>query len=712
MSRRVSFPRVLTAAGLVALASCGGPTAATPPSRPAEAPSPAGTAPSTAPATPRRVESLVDVVPRDAVLAASVPGADALLAGAAPAVREALLAEVAAVLAGQSGLSPDLARDLTASFDGAAVFAAGDAVRGGALGALLEQGCAAARFRDGAPVERVLKELPLEAGEGGVFAIRGDKDGVVAHGAWLAEPRVALLCARPEPLARALRVAERREASFRTSALFQAERAQDPWLAADLHRLSGSGAAGPEPGSRLFMALPVRQGASALHVELAVHGPGYPALGTVLAATDHGAVAKLPAGALMTLGLSLQRPPGKTVSDVLGAFNGLAGGPAAAAAAGALAEIGLELGDLDRALGGEAAIGIYRDPKHKLTLAGGLTGGQRDEALRHSAVLIALATADEAAQKKVFGAVAAQMKRTSKKLRVKPGSLAQDLEDGNELRAEARQGFVLIGAGDRKYLAQVAARFGKEKESLAASPSFAEARADAKAASHLQMYIDRQALAGLLDGAAAASFGALGGSPTLLSLALAPSDRGLELTLSGHGGVEILGAGAALAVYGVRRYITSAKTAEAKNTVLAMARSAAGAFERAAGAAGAKKAGPPSRALCKSATPVPAAVPPGTRYTPSASPGKDFNQGDDASGWRCLRFGVEAPFYYRYDYRAGSGYKGPARGGPDPGKDGFEVSAEGDLDGDGETSLFTRTGKIENGKLVLSPQIFISNEQE
>ncbi|WP_438010832.1 hypothetical protein WME89_20535 [Sorangium sp. So ce321] len=710
MSRRVSFPSVLTAAGLVALASCGGPTAATPPSRPAEAPSPAGSAPSTVPAPPRRVESLVDIVPRDAALAVSVPGADALLAGAAPAVREALLAEAAAVLAGQSGMSPELARDLAASFDGATVFVLGEAARGGAVGARAEHSCAAARFRDTAPVERLLKELPRETGEGGVFAIRGDKDSVVAHGAWLAESRVALLCARPEPLARALRVAERREPSFRTSALFQAERAQDPWLAADLHRLSGSGAA--EPGSRLFMALPVRQGASALHVELAVYGPGYPALGTVLAATDHGAVAKLPAGALMTLGLSLQRPPGKTVSDVLGAFDGLAGGPAAAAAAGALAEIGLELGDLDRALGGEAAVGIYRDPKHKLTLAGGLAGGRRDEALRHSAVLIALATADEAAQKKVFGAVAAQMKRTSKKLRVKPGSLAQDLEDGNELRAEARRGFVLIGAGDRKYLAQVAARFGNEKESLAASPSFAEARADAKATSHLQMYIDRQALAGVLDGAAAASFGALGGSPTLLSLALAPSDRGLELTLTGHGGVEILGAGAALAVYGVRRYITSAKTAEAKNTVLAMARSAAGAFERAAGAAGTQKGGPPSRALCKSATPVPAAVPPGTRYTPSSSPGKDFNQGDDTSGWRCLRFSVEEPFYYQYDYRAGSGYKGPARGGPDPGKDGFEVSAEGDLDGDGETSLFTRTGKIINGKLVLSPQIFISNEQE
>lgn len=554
---RLAFPRRLTVAGLLALASCGGPPAATPP-RSAAAPALAGTAPPSAPAMPRSVESLIDVVPGDAVLVASVPQAGALLAGAAPAIRDELLAEVTAVLARQPGLSPDLARDLMASFDGATAFVGGEAAPRESLGAIVENGCVAARFRDRAPVERLLKELPREAGEGR-FALRDDEDNVVAHGAWLAEARVALVCARPEPLSRALRVAGQREPSFKTSALFQPEHAKAPWIAIDLHRLQRSGADGPERGSRLFIALPMSQDAPGLHAELAVYGREVPALGTVLAATDHAAVAKLPQGALATVGLSLQRSPGKTVSDVLGAFDGFAGEPTAAAAAAALAEVGLELGDVDRALGGDASVGIYRDPKHKLSLA----GAGRAEALRHSAVLIALATADEAAQKKVFGAVAAHMKRTSKKLRAKPGSLAQDLGDGNELRAETRPGFILIGAGDRGYLAQVAARFGKDKESLAATPSFAEARARAKGASHLQLYIDRQALAGMLDGPVAASFGALGASPTLVSLALAPSDRGLDLTLNGHGGVEILGAGAALAVAGVRRYINSAKAAAA-----------------------------------------------------------------------------------------------------------------------------------------------------
>ncbi|WP_437737564.1 hypothetical protein [Sorangium sp. So ce1335] len=560
MSRRLSFPRLLAAAGLVALASCGGTTAATPPSQSAATPAPAATAPPNAPAAPRRVESLVDLVPGDAVLVASLPQAGAILESA-PVVREALLEEIAAALARQPGVSPDLARDVTASLDGAIVFVGGEAPQGGAVWALLGHGCAAAQFHDGAPVERLLKELPRENGKDGTFALRDDSDRAIAHGAWLAEARVALLCARPEPLARALRVAERREPSFRSSALFQAERAKDPWLALDLHRLSRGGASAPEPGSRLFMALPLSKDTPDLHVELAALGPEYPRLGTVLAATDHGAMAKLPSGALMTLGLSLQRSPGKTVRDVLATFDRLAGGPVPAAAAGALAEVGLELGDVDRALGGEAAVGIYRDPKHKLALA----GGGRDEALRHSAVLIAIATADAAAQKKVFDAVAAHMKRTSKKVKTRPGWVADDLDAHNELRAESRPGFVLIGAGDRKFLAQVTARFGKEKESLGASPSFAEARARAKAPSHLEVHVDRQTFAGLVNGAAAASLSALGASPTLLSLTLAPSDRGLELTLGGQGGVELLGTGAALAVYGVRRYIASAKAAEARN---------------------------------------------------------------------------------------------------------------------------------------------------
>jgi hypothetical protein len=52
-------------------------------------------------------------------------------------------------------------------------------------------------------------------------------------------------------------------------------------------------------------------------------------------------------------------------------------------------------------------------------------------------------------------------------------------------------------------------------------------------------------------------------------------------------------------------------------------------------------------------------------------------------------------------------------GGPDPGPNGFEAWAIGDLDGDGVTSLFTRTGKIDaSGNLNVDPTVFIHNESE
>jgi hypothetical protein len=79
-----------------------------------------------------------------------------------------------------------------------------------------------------------------------------------------------------------------------------------------------------------------------------------------------------------------------------------------------------------------------------------------------------------------------------------------------------------------------------------------------------------------------------------------------------------------------------------------------------------------------------------------------------------LRFALTTPHYYQYDYRQGGPYKGPARGGPDPGPHGFEASAEGDLDGDGVTSLFTRTGTLDprTNQIELSPTFFVVDEFE
>ncbi|MCA9621976.1 MAG: hypothetical protein KC731_23285, partial [Myxococcales bacterium] len=129
---------------------------------------------------------------------------------------------------------------------------------------------------------------------------------------------------------------------------------------------------------------------------------------------------------------------------------------------------------------------------------------------------------------------------------------------------------------------------------------------------------------------------------------------------------------------------------EAANLVGAISRGALAAFEREGGP------GPtPIHQLCKSAIDVPRDVPRGTRYLPNPNPGHDYETGDQQTGWRCLKFSLVSDTPYRLAYRQGSGYKGPARGGPDPGPNGFEASAEGDLDGDGVTSFFSIVGRID-----------------
>jgi hypothetical protein len=177
----------------------------------------------------------------------------------------------------------------------------------------------------------------------------------------------------------------------------------------------------------------------------------------------------------------------------------------------------------------------------------------------------------------------------------------------------------------------------------------------------------------------------------------------------GIGGAAMIGMAAALGIYGVRRYLAASKTAEAKATLGSMSRAVQAAFEReVVGVQGS------AHALCGSAAAVPGDVPRGMKYQPNEEAGADWESGDDTAGWRCLRFALSQAHYYRYSYRAGSGYLGPSRGGPDPGPNGFEVAAEGDLDGDGKTSLFTITGTVDpqTQRLEVAPQVFVVDEYE
>jgi type IV pilus assembly protein PilA len=175
--------------------------------------------------------------------------------------------------------------------------------------------------------------------------------------------------------------------------------------------------------------------------------------------------------------------------------------------------------------------------------------------------------------------------------------------------------------------------------------------------------------------------------------------------------VAIIGVLAALAIYGVRRYLASAKTSEAKNTVGAIARGGAAAYERETTAseivAEGGNSAASSHALCLSAVPVPAAPPPGNKYQPNSA--ADFEIGTALAGWKCLRFSINQPIYYSYGYQIGGG-----RTGATTTATGFEASAIGNIDNDATNSQFARVGEInsDGATVRLSTQIFVNEEFE
>lgn len=156
-----------------------------------------------------------------------------------------------------------------------------------------------------------------------------------------------------------------------------------------------------------------------------------------------------------------------------------------------------------------------------------------------------------------------------------------------------------------------------------------------------------------------------------------------------------------LAIYGVRKYIAAAKTAEARNAVTQLSRDAAAAYEldtpRAHGKAG--------RRLCPSASrSVPASLASikATKY--QSAPEEWQVDAARSAGFACLRFSMTMPQYYRYTYGA--------VGASAPG-DTFESLAEGDLNGDGVTSQFRLGGTIGPDRaLRVAPTITEKNPPE
>ncbi len=155
--------------------------------------------------------------------------------------------------------------------------------------------------------------------------------------------------------------------------------------------------------------------------------------------------------------------------------------------------------------------------------------------------------------------------------------------------------------------------------------------------------------------------------------------------------VAIVGILAVLAIYGVRKYIANAKTTEARNSLGQIAKDAATAFERetmsSATMATATRTGV-SRQLCLSASatvPVGGAAPLGRKYQ-SSKADWEVDKATLHKGFACLRFSMDAPQYYLYNYTITNA--GSSAG------DTFTASALGNLNGDAVESTFTLIGAI------------------
>jgi type IV pilus assembly protein PilA len=177
--------------------------------------------------------------------------------------------------------------------------------------------------------------------------------------------------------------------------------------------------------------------------------------------------------------------------------------------------------------------------------------------------------------------------------------------------------------------------------------------------------------------------------------------------------VAIVGILAVLAIYGVRKYLANAKTAEARNSLGQLAKDQAAEYEKESMAATVLPQGSSaalSRALCASdpsgATGVPAVTAvAGKKYQSNAT---DWNQGATAnppSGFACLKFTMDAPQYYSYSFLS-SGTTGIAGNT-------FTAAANGDLNGDSVLSTFSITGAINSNFILnIAPNMLEVNPEE
>jgi type IV pilus assembly protein PilA len=171
--------------------------------------------------------------------------------------------------------------------------------------------------------------------------------------------------------------------------------------------------------------------------------------------------------------------------------------------------------------------------------------------------------------------------------------------------------------------------------------------------------------------------------------------------------VAIIGVLAALAIYGVRKYLTNAKSAEARTAIGRISKDAQVAFERenmASAVLDLKATVDITHELCPQGVPVPDDIAKVANKKYQSDPG-EWN----GAGWSCLKFSMSDPQYFMYEYAV-------LQGGGGEGAE-FEARAHGDLDGDSIQSTFSIGGKVQRGSggelvLTLAPTIFEERPDE
>lgn len=173
--------------------------------------------------------------------------------------------------------------------------------------------------------------------------------------------------------------------------------------------------------------------------------------------------------------------------------------------------------------------------------------------------------------------------------------------------------------------------------------------------------------------------------------------------------VAIVGILAALAIYGVSKYMKSAKTAEARNSLGQLTKDASAAFNREKMAPGILVGGTAtavSNTLCGTAAASIPALPASIKGSKYQSTAAEWNAGDASTGWQCLKFSMSEPQYFMYGYTATPSPSTGATG------DTFAATARGDLDADDALSTFQMNGIIRDQTVVVSPAIAETNPDE